>query len=201
VRGRHPQKPVLIGHSLGGLITTFYAVKHPETIQGLALSSPIWGLNFEIPLWKRTVGHILSPLWPSFTMERPQVEGDVLSHDPQIAAQYAVDPLVHFRASVRLYTELMSRFRELPHALSQLRIPLLVLQTGDDRVASPEVVKRLLPTVGSTIKRLICYEGFYHEVFNELEKERVVRDLLDWLRSIGEKPLSNRRNSQMEVGL
>ena len=183
VRSQHLQKPILVGHSLGGLITTFYAVQHPETIQGMVLSSPIWGLNFQVPLWKRAVGHILSPLWPSFTMERPQVKGDVLSHDPQVAAQYASDPLVHFRASVRLYTELMRRFRELPRALSQLRVPLLVLQAGDDRVASPEVVKRLFLTVGSPKKRLIFYEGLYHEVFNEVERERVLRDLLDWLRS------------------
>lgn len=134
-------------------------------------------------------------------MERPQVKGDVLSHDPQVAAQYGSDPLVHFRASVRFYTQLMSRFRELPHTLSQFGVPLLVLQAVEDRVASPEVVKRLFPTVGSTTKRLICYEGFYHEIFNEVGKERVLRDLLDWLQSIGEKPLSNRRNSQMEVGL
>jgi len=182
VGGRHPQKPVLIGHSLGGLITTFYAVKHPETIQCAVLSSPIWGLNVRVPLWKRALGRLLSPLWSSLTMERPRIEGDVLSHDPQVAAQYAGDPLVHSRASVRLYTELLGRFRALPRALPQLQVPLLVLQAGEDRVASPEAVKRLFPAVGSAHKRLIVYEGLYHELFNETEKERVFQDLLGWIR-------------------
>ncbi len=185
VGSRHSQKPILIGHSLGGLITTFYAVKHPETIQCLVLSSPIWGLNVRIPLWKRAIGRLLSPLWPSLTMERPRIDGDMLSHDPHVVAQYGSDLLVHFRASVRFYTELLGRFRELPGALSRLQLPLLVLQAGDDRVASPAMVKRLFPNVGSAQKRLMVYEGFYHEVFNETQKEQVFRDLLAWLHDAG----------------
>ncbi len=179
------QPTMLLGHSLGGLIATFYAVTYPETIQRLVLSSPIWGLNMKIPLWKRVIGQVLSPLWPSLTMERPRVEGDVLSHDPNVAAQYTSDPLVHFRASVRLYTELMKQFRNLPEALSQLRVPTLVLQASDDRVASPEMVRRLYPAVGSAQKHLVLYEGVYHEVLNEVEKERVVQDVLDWARRTG----------------
>ena len=72
-----PKKPILVGHSLGGLIATFYAVTHPKTIQGAVLSSPIWGLSVRIPLWKRVVGRLLSPLCPSLTMERPRIEWDM----------------------------------------------------------------------------------------------------------------------------
>jgi hypothetical protein len=37
---------------------------------------------------------------------RPRLTGAALSHDPQVEARYLNDPLVHFRASVRLYTEI-----------------------------------------------------------------------------------------------
>ena len=184
VERRHSQKPIMIGHSLGGLISTFHAIEYPDTLRCLVLSSPTWGLNVRIPLWKRIIGRLLSPLWPSLTMERPRIEGDVLSHDSQVAAQYTNDPLVHFRASVRFYTELQHRLQELPRALEQLKIPLLVLQAGDDHVASPEVVKRLFPIAGSAQKRLILYEEFFHEIFNEVGKERVFQDLLQWLKDV-----------------
>ncbi len=184
VTRHHTQKPILIGHSLGGLIATFYAAEHLHATECLVLSSPIWGLNVRIPLWKRTTAQLLSPLWPSLTMERPHITGDVLSHDPNVATQYAFDPLVHFRASVRLYTELQRRFRELPQALAQLRVPVLVLQAGDDLVASPDAVRQLFNIVGSKQKRLIVYDGYYHEVFNEVDKERVFGDLLKWLQAM-----------------
>jgi lysophospholipase len=176
--------PVLLGHSLGGLIATFYAIAHPDTIQSLVLSSPLWGLSVAIPWWKRIVARAVSPLWPSLTMERPRASGDVLSHDPQVTAQYKRDPLVHFRASVRLYTELLERFERLPRALPQLRAPTLVLQAGDDRIASTETVERLFPAVGAKRKRLVVYPAFYHEILNEVDKERVFQDLLAWLRDV-----------------
>ncbi len=178
----HFQKPILLGHSLGGLIATFFAIQHPERIRCLVLSSPLWGLSVAVPWWKRLIAHLLSPIWPSLTMERPRLGKDALSHDPQVGIDYLADPWVHFRASVRLYTELQNRFRELPRVLLQLRVPLLVLQAGDDKIASAEAVKNLFPLVASDSKRLIVYEGFYHEVLNEVEKERVFQDLILWLR-------------------
>ena len=45
------------------------------------------------------------------------------------------------------------------------------------------MVTRLFPIAASTHKRLIVYEGFYHELFNEVEKERVFQDLVNWLQA------------------
>ena len=174
-------KPVLIGHSLGGLVATLYAIRYPEHIRCLVLSSPLWGLSVPVPAWQRLLARFLSPLWPSLTLERPRQTGAALSHDPQVETRYLNDPLVHFRASVRLYTEIQDRCGELPRELPKLKVPLLLMQAGSDRVVSPEAVKRLFPWVGSKQKRLILYEGFYHELFNEVEKERVFRDLLGFL--------------------
>ena len=175
------QPPVLIGHSLGGLVATLYAVRYPEHIRCLVLSSPLWGLSVPVPGWQRLLARLLSPLWPSLTLERPRQTGAALSHDPQVEARYQSDPLVHFRASVRLYTEIQDRCGALPRELPKLKVPLLLMQAGSDRVVSPEAVKRLFPAVGSARKQLILYEGFYHELFNEVEKERVFRDLLGFL--------------------
>lgn len=175
------QEPILIGHSLGGLVATYHAIEHPRTLRCLVLSSPLWGLSIPVPAWKRAIACLLSPVWPSLTMKRPRLTGATLSHDPQVETRYLSDPLVHFQASARLYTEIQDRCRELPLVLPQLKVPLLLMQAGDDRVVSPEAVKRFFPAVGSAQKRLILYEGFYHELFNEVEKERVFRDLLSFL--------------------
>lgn len=175
------RRPVLLGHSLGGLIATGVAAAHPQAVACLVLSSPLWGLSAPIPRWKRAVARLLDPVWPSLTMARPRHNGAVLSHDPRVEAAYRSDPLVHPLASVRLYAEIRRQFALLPSLLPRLCMPVLVLQAGDDRLASSEAVRRLFPLVGSSRKRLIVYEGFYHEVLNEIERARVLGDLLQWL--------------------
>lgn len=176
--------PILLGHSLGGLVCTYYAIAHPETIRCLALSSPLWGLNVPVPAWKHAIACGLSGLWPSFAMTRPTRSGDVLSHDPEVKTRYLNDPLVHFTVTSRFYTQMRRHLEQLPQALPKLTVPVLVLQAGEDQVASADATRRLFPLVGSAQKRLIVYEGFYHEILNEVEKERVIQDLVAWLRSL-----------------
>ena len=186
VAGRHaPRRPVLLGHSLGGLIATAFAAARREPLSCLVLSSPLWGLSVPVPWWKRAAGRLLSPVWPSLTLARPHQKGLVLSHDLQVEAAYHNDPLVHYRASVRLYTEILETFAQLPRLLPEIRVPTLVLEAGEDRLASTDTVRRLFPLIGSQDKRLIVYEGYYHEVLNEVERPRVRQDLLDWLRARG----------------
>jgi len=175
--------PILLGHSLGGLVCTYYAIAHPETIRCLVLSSPLWGLNVPVPAWKHQLACVLSAVWPSFSMRRPVNAGEMLSHDPQVKVRYLHDPLVHFKVSCRFYTQMRQRLEQLPNALPRLTVPVLVLQAGDDRVASADATRRLFPLVGAAQKRLIVYDGFYHEILNEVDKARVIQDLVSWLRS------------------
>ncbi len=105
-----------------------------------------------------------------------------MSHDPEVAARYERDPLVHRKASVRFYMELRRAFKELPEALPRLTIPVLILLAGADLVASAETTTRLFASIGARQKNLIPYEGYYHEVLNEVGRERVLQDLVQWLR-------------------
>ncbi len=177
-------RPILLGHSFGGLLSPLYAARFPETLSGLVLSSPLWGVAVAIPIWKRALAHLLNPVWPSLTMRRPSTIEQTLSHDPHVAAQYARDPLTHTRASVHFYVELHRALSQLPSALPQLQLPVLVLQAGDDRIASAEATTRLFPGIGSPRKKLIVYEGYYHEVLNEVGNETVLQDLITWLRAV-----------------
>jgi len=180
--------PVLLGHSLGGLVCTDYAAAYPDTIRGLILSSPLWGLTVPVPAWKHAVALGLSGLWPSFSMRRTTTSGQLLSHDPDVERRYFEDPLVHFTVSCRLYTEICDRLEALPQVLPKLLMPTLVLQADDDRVVSADATRQLFPLVGSAKKDLIVYEGYFHEILNEVGKERVIQDLVRWLRRLAPSP-------------
>lgn len=180
--------PVLLGHSLGGLLATGYADAHPASIRALVLSSPVWGILVPVPWWKRALAQALGRLWPSLTLRRPSASGETLSHDPEVGRRYHADPLVHFRVSAQLYLEMRAAIDSLPERLARMTLPVLILQAGDDRLASASVVRLLFPSIASAHKGLIVYDGLYHEVFNEVDKDTVFRDLLTWLERVVHVP-------------
>jgi lysophospholipase len=176
-------KPVLIGHSLGGMIASVYAAKSSEKLRAVVMSSPSWELSVPVPAWKKAAAFALSPVWPSMILKRPKIAGGMLTHDAEIAAAYDADPLVHEWASLRFYTEFRRVAAQMPRLLPGITAPALVLQAGDDRVVSAEATRRLFPLIGSADKQLIVYEGLHHEILNERERARVRADLLAWLRA------------------
>jgi alpha-beta hydrolase superfamily lysophospholipase len=64
---------------------------------------------------------------------------------------------------------------------SRITLPLLILQGSADRLVDPSGAQMLHDRVTSSDKRIILYEGLYHEVFNEPEHDRVLTDVETWL--------------------
>ena len=61
-----------------------------------------------------------------------------------------------------------------------IRVPLLLLLAGDDRIVSRQASEAFARSLTGdlTVK---TYDGFYHEIFNEPHRARVFRDVEPWL--------------------
>jgi alpha-beta hydrolase superfamily lysophospholipase len=93
------------------------------------------------------------------------------------------DPL-YYKGKMRIgtgYQQLLG-IREVTAGLSRLRLPLLALQGGHDRIISPKTSEMVFNAVSSPDKTLKIFPGLWHEVLNEPEKREVLAVLLDWLR-------------------
>ena len=64
---------------------------------------------------------------------------------------------------------------------NRITLPVLILQGGADRLVDPSGAQMLYENVASSDKNLIVYEGFFHEVFNEPQHDRVLSDVEQWL--------------------
>jgi alpha-beta hydrolase superfamily lysophospholipase len=181
VEEEHREKPLLLlGHGLGGLIATHYLLAHSSGLAGAVLSSPAFGWATEPPRLLRWLGRVLSWIAPR-TSFRSDVDPMLLSHDPSVGAAYASDSLVHRRVTARLFTELNVAMRVALERAGEIRVPILVLQAGDDRLVDAAAAERFAGAVGSTVKEFQLYAGFFHELFDEIEKDRVFADLDRWL--------------------
>lgn len=181
IRGWHPGKPVfLVGHSMGGLIGAEYLTAHQAGLAGAVLSGPAVKPPGNIPKALIALGRVLSFLIPRMGL-MPLQAGDV-SRDPAVVDAYLADPLVcKEKITARLGAEMLGAMARIPAEAGRITLPILIVQGGADKLVEPDGARLLYNAVSSADKKLIVYDGLYHEVFNEPEHDRVLADVEAWL--------------------
>jgi len=181
VKGWQTGKPIfLLGHSMGGLIASYYLLDHQANFRGGILSAPFVKVSDSISQATITIGKILSVVTPRAGLVTLDVGG--ISRDPEVVTAYVNDPLVfHGKTPVRLGAELLKAMLRVRAEAHRITLPLLILQGGEDRLIDPACGQLLYDKVGSKDKTIKLYEGLYHEVFNEPERARVLKDVETWL--------------------
>jgi alpha-beta hydrolase superfamily lysophospholipase len=64
---------------------------------------------------------------------------------------------------------------------TRITLPIMMVQGSADRLVDPAGSQMLYEAVSSADKEIRIYDGFYHEVFNEPEHDKVLRDIEIWL--------------------
>jgi acylglycerol lipase len=174
-------KPLfLLGHSLGGLIVVRYLLVHASGLAGGILSSPALGLADPPTRLRRWLARVLSVIAPRASFQT-DVRPESLSRDSAVGRAYAADPLVHKRATARFFTELERAMRDADERAPEIRLPILILQAGDDRLVDARSTERFAGKVASAVKELHVYPEVLHEIFNEIDEQRVRGDLEGWI--------------------
>lgn len=181
VRRRRPLAPLfLVGHSFGGLIAAALVEQDDAGLAGLVLSSPFVGMRLEVPPRQLKLARFFSRVYPTMAMVNP-LRNEDLSHDPDVVAAAAADPLNHRVTTTRWAAETAAAMPAALAAAERLRLPLLLLYGDDDPIADPAACEELFARAGSGDKARHCYRGHYHETFNEVGREEVFADLAAWL--------------------
>jgi len=170
---------VLLGHSMGGLIALDLAVRQTIPLEGLVLSAPA-ACPREVSTFTLAVGRALSRVAPNTGVLRLPLNR--ISRDPAVVDAYNNDPLV-FRTPIRarLGAEMLDAMDRVDAGLPSLRVPLLVMQGTADGLVDPGCGPHVYDRAGSIDKTLKMYDGLWHEIFNEPEREHVLDDLTAWL--------------------
>ena len=169
----------LYGHSLGGTLVLSYGIRINPKINGVIATGPLLRTGFEPPAWKLSLGRLMRSLLPTFTMSN-EIDRDGLSRDPQVVHAYKTDPLVHDRLSAQLGIDMIEEGLWLLENASALEIPTLIMHGSDDRLCSPQASQAFTEKAGM-LCTLKIWEGQYHEIHNEPEKEQVLEYLVRWL--------------------
>ena len=175
----HPGLPtVLIGHSMGGLIAGRYAQRFGSELAALVLSGPVVGGNPE-----------LEALLEIDPFPDVPIDPMVLSGDPAVGTAYMEDPLVYhgpFRretlislgASAAAFAE-GGTFGDLP--------TLWIHGEADELVPVKYTRPAIEAARGSRFEEKI-YPGARHEVFNEINRDEVLDDVVAFISRSGASP-------------
>lgn len=181
-----PQPMVLFGHSLGGLVALHWALRFPHKITRLILSSPCLGLRLPRPLVG--MNDFFNRMIPKMLYQNP-VYPPHLTHNLEEVEHYRKDRLIKRKISVRLLAE-MIKYGNLIEAEANLEFPfpVFVLMAGLEKVVDKDRTFRVFERMKAPEKKLQVFEGFYHEIFNELGQEKAFEALKACLRWTGQPP-------------
>lgn len=180
VAANFPELPmILLGHSMGGLISGLFLLQHQDEFVGCALSGPAIKTELQPPALQTLLIRVLSRLAPKLGVLQLDAAG--VSRDQAVVDDYCADPLVfHGKMSARMVAELFAGMNKIQAEAAMIRLPLLLMHGGEDAMAAPSGSQFLYDNVSSEEKSLKIYPGLYHEIFNEPEQQAVFADLLAW---------------------
>ena len=199
-----PLPYILFGHSMGSFILREYLSQYAEGLSGAI----ICGTGHPAPMLS-SAGRLLAKLLSTFRGNNhlsnllhnmsvgaysKQIEGadtplDWLSTDPDVVEKYIADPGCGFMFSVSgnvaLTTLTGSIVKKETIEAVPKELPLLFMAGSDDPVgekgAAVKKAAGLFKDTGHSNVALTLYEGKRHEVLNEIGKEDVYQDILEWI--------------------
>lgn len=180
-KGRCPGVPVfLYGHSMGGAMVLRYAMTASPDIAGVIASSPLLRLAQPAPAWKVAVAKLMCNLLPSMTLNSP-LDLTALSRDAHVVEAARKDPLYHSKVSTRLGWDIIEWGQWFELQGGGFPLPLLIMRGTADRIVDTGAVAALAGRLTGDIT-LKTWDGLYHELHLEPEKDEVISYVVEWMR-------------------
>jgi alpha-beta hydrolase superfamily lysophospholipase len=169
-----------MGHSYGALVLAAHMIAHCPSVAGLVFTSPLMKLSDDVSKLLQVAARVLSILTPWLPVA--QVEIDGVSRDPEFLAVAGDDPLCYYgKVLARTGAEMARATKQVQRGMGSLVAPMIICHGTEDRLANPDGSRLLYERAGSRDKTMKWYEGAYHELFNDLDREQFYADMIEWL--------------------
>jgi len=176
-----PKKPIfLYGHSMGGNAVVNYGIRKKHHLKGIIATSPFLKLAFKPPAIKLFVGKLLQNIVPSLTMGN-ELEVEAISRDKEEVKKYMNDELIHAKISPNYSIKFIETGEWAIENASKLQTEIFLLHGTADSIIDYKGTQEFAKNSKNATLKL--YENGYHELHNDLCKEEMLQDVVDWLNS------------------
>ena len=205
VREQYPDLPyVFFGHSMGSFLTRTFLIKYPALYDAAILSGTghqsaalINGGYLAAQLMTRkngprSSGQALNDMaFGSYCkrIENPRTPFDWLSRDNETVDRYIADPLCGCVSKTSLYRDMMGGLKFLTSQKNINKMnrnaPVYFMSGAEDPVGDygkgVEKAYKAFCNAGLTDVMIRLYPGGRHEMLNEINRDEVKQDILNWL--------------------
>jgi acylglycerol lipase len=173
---------VLYGHSMGANLAANFTIRRKPKLKALILTDPYFKLAFDPPGWKVTLAKLVSGLIPGLT-QATGLEQAAISRDQAVVDAYKNDPLVHDKITSAFFIHVHPAGQYAIDHAKELQVKTLVMHGTADRLTSAEGSKEFANNNPQMVE-LKLWEGLYHEIHNEPEKQEVFNYMANWLAKV-----------------
>jgi alpha-beta hydrolase superfamily lysophospholipase len=164
----HPDVPVvMIGHSMGGLLTARFAQRHPDDLAGIGFLGAVIGD------WTWAREALAEPELPPAT-----TDFSGMSRDTGAVHGYATDPLIYRERYKRPLLEAemvaLDRFQD---EIDRLTMPVLFCHGDDDPFVDYRTSLAAVEAMPSDDITIRVYAGARHELVNETNRDEVIDEI------------------------
>jgi acylglycerol lipase len=178
-KAREPGLPIFVlGHSAGGVAACLYALDHQQVLKGLICES----FAYELPAPGFALSAIkgLSHVAPHIHLL--QLKNEDFSRDQSVVQAMNDDPLIAKESQpAETLAALINADEQLKDSFPRLTLPLLILHGTADKAAKASGSQRFYEAAGSNDKTLKLYEGGFHDLLNDTDKNEVMGDIERWI--------------------
>jgi len=173
-----PDTPRFIyGHSFGGAVALNYILKNPEQFHGAILAPPFIRSAKKIPQWKLVLGSVLGDIWPTATVGTG-IDMHDITRDSLHNVRDSEDPVSHSYVTAAYLEVFQAGNWALEEAV--LATPVLIMHGTEDKVACIEASRELFRN-SNGFAELKEWEGQYHELHHDLDKEQIFTYAFKWI--------------------
>lgn len=169
---------ILLGHSMGGLVSAAFVQRGLGRVDALVLSSPAFDTGLSAA--KRALIGLMLRVAPDACL-RNGLDPSKISHDPAVVQAYRRDRRVHERISARLARFIDENGPRVVAAAPRWSVPTLLMFAGDDRLVNPAGSVAFAEAAPPQVVSARRFEALYHEIFNESDNAVVFETLQRWL--------------------
>ena len=205
MREQYPAIPyVIFGHSMGSFLARTYIIKHPDKydaaiISGTGHQSPLMvfgGYTMAKMFVKKEGPHAIGTKLNDIAFgaynkgfDSVRTAFDWLSRDPAVVDKYIADPLCGFVATVSLFRDMMGGVKFITdqkniNTMNKDKPVYFMSGEADPVGENGKGVNRAYQAfckAGLKDVMIRLYPGGRHEMLNEINKQDVYQDILNWL--------------------
>jgi alpha-beta hydrolase superfamily lysophospholipase len=180
IKSENPGKPlVLLGHSWGSFIAQKIINNNSELYDAVVLS----GSALTMP------GYLATGDFNKVWKKLPGSTGyEWLSRDVEVQKKFVADPLTFLAAAMQVFgiANSLKLFGK-PSKNVRSDLPILV-QVGEadpigGEYSNKALVEAYRKNAGTKDIELFVYHDARHEIYNELNKDEIIADLIEWINS------------------